>query len=170
MVTAQPATRPSPEEIKHLKPLYAKAPEHIPSEDAMSSNVEADPSRFTQDDYLPTLTSFVVRTIDQAKVIREDVLVQTLSRAHGFSRVGREIRERVQSAIPSSTARTEEDVGTFLWSDRQPVVTHLPLKSLTAEKPVDPALLPLAALVDLACRAIAIDADFSHLRKFRVIL
>jgi hypothetical protein len=103
------------------------------------------------------LTRLIVRTIDQAKVIREDVLIQTLSRAHGFSRVGREIRERLQRAVPSSTPRTEEEIGTFLWSDRQPVVSRLPLTSLTAEKSVDPAMLPLAALVDLACRAIAID-------------
>ncbi|MFT9359651.1 DUF4011 domain-containing protein [Acetobacter okinawensis] len=157
VVTAQPATEPSPEEIEHLEPLYAKAPEHTPSDDATSSDIEADPSRFTQDDYLPTLTQLTIRTIDQAKIIREDILIQTLSRAHGFSRVGREIRERIQSAIPSSMARTEEDVGTFLWSDRQAVVSRLPLSSLMVEKPMDPAMFPLAVLVDLACRAIAID-------------
>jgi hypothetical protein len=89
--------------------------------------------------------------------MREDILIQTLSRAHGFSRVGREIRERIQNAIPSSMARTEEDVGTFLWSDRQAVVSRLPLSSLMVEKPMDPAMFPLAVLVDLACRAIAID-------------
>ncbi|AQS86893.1 hypothetical protein AA101099_0753 [Neoasaia chiangmaiensis NBRC 101099] len=156
-VTAQPDPEHSPEEIRHLEPLYAKAPEHIPSDDATSSDVEADPSSFTQDDYLPTLARLVIHTIDQAKVIREDMLIQTMSRAHGFSRVGREIRERVQRAIPSSMGRTEEDVGTFLWSDRQPVVPRLSLTSLTAEKSSDPALVPLPALVDLACRAIAID-------------
>lgn len=40
---------------------------------------------------------------------------------------------------------------------QQPVVPRLPLTSLPVEKPLDPATLPLQALVDLACRAIAID-------------
>ncbi|NHN92356.1 DUF3320 domain-containing protein [Acetobacter sicerae] len=104
---------------------------------------------------LPTLTRLIVRAVDQAGVIREDVLIQTISRQHGFARAGREIRERIQEAIPSSLGRTDDSIGIFLWSERLPVVPRLPLASLTSEKSVDPATLPLAVLVDLACHVIA---------------
>ncbi|WP_338332686.1 DUF4011 domain-containing protein [Acetobacter sp. LMG 32666] len=153
----EPTFEPMQDQENISESRYAKAPEDISAHGEDDLNIEIAPSRFAQDDYLPTLTKLIVRAIDQATVIREDILIQTLSRAHGFNRAVREVRERLQRAIPAATARTEEAIGTFLWSDQQPVVPRLPLTSLPVEKPLDPATLPLQALVDLACRAIAID-------------
>lgn len=137
------------------EPLYAKAPTE--SVTFTPSKPVIDPSRFHQEDYLPTLTQLIHQIVDEAGVIREDVLIQTLSRDHGFARVGREIRERIQRAVPSSLGRTEESVGVFLWSERLPVAPRMPLSSFSSEKSIDPTKVPLPALVDLACRAIAID-------------
>lgn len=155
--TTSPEQQPvsSSEIIKTAEPLYAKAPEEVTSPVENAADFTPDPSRFAQESYLPTLTRLIVRAVDQAGVIREDVLIQTISRQHGFARAGREIRERIQEAIPSSLGRTDDGIGMFLWSERLPVVPRLPLASLTSEKSVDPATLPLAALVDLACHAIA---------------
>lgn len=159
---AEPNLQVAPSEVLAIsappaEPLYAKAP----TEDVLPTAAKPviDSSRFYQEDYLLTLAQLICQIVDEAGVIREDVLIQTLSRDHGFARVGREIRERIQSAVPSTLGRTEESVGVFLWSERLPVTSRLPLASCTSEKNIDPAKVPLPALVDLACRAIAIDCS-----------
>ncbi|MFT8716798.1 DUF4011 domain-containing protein [Gluconobacter potus] len=151
------ASELSPAPVRTAEPLYARAPDAVTAPTDHDPALTADPSRFTQEDYLPTLTQLIARAVDRAGVLREDLLIQTISREHGFARAGREIRERIQRAIPTALGRTEENVGTFLWSMRLPVAARLPLTALTSERTIDPALVPLPALVDLACRAIAID-------------
>ncbi|MBB2202325.1 DUF3320 domain-containing protein [Gluconacetobacter tumulisoli] len=142
--------RPVPRAEPEPGPPYARVPGQVADE-------TPDQSRFADDNYLPTLTRLIVRALNGAGVMREDLLIQSVSRDHGFGRAGREIRERIQRAIPATVTRTEEEVGVFLWSGDHAPDAGASFRSLTAGKAVDPATVPLAALVDLATGAIAID-------------
>ncbi|MBS0986240.1 DUF3320 domain-containing protein [Acetobacter thailandicus] len=139
------------------EPLYAS--ETATTVSLPSDSVIADGASFFQAEYDPVLKHLVIQAVDKAGVIREDILIQHISREHGFARAGREIRERIQRVIPALFERTEDEAGVFIWSPRLPVSSRLPFKNLTMEKPVDPAKVPLAALVDLASLAIATDCS-----------
>lgn len=142
-------------EITEPRLLYASAPDEFIAATPVAGPVVADPTRFTNEDYSPTLGALIVQTIEAERVLREDLLVRTVSRAHGFGRAGREIQERIQRAVPASVRRTEEDVGIFLWSSAVPTDARIPFNTFLRGESFDPTTIPMEALIDLASRATA---------------
>ncbi|EGG77512.1 DNA helicase [Gluconacetobacter sp. SXCC-1] len=83
--------------------------------------------------------------------IREDILVQTISRQHGFGRAGREIRERIIASIPPHLERSDEDIGTFIWPEKMsPSDDDIAFPFPEAGESVEPATLPMEMLISLA--------------------
>ncbi|WP_395494538.1 DUF3320 domain-containing protein [Acetobacter sp. KSO5] len=142
--------------------LYARAPEHVSSQTAPVLPViepevpeplpdaVPDQALFFKETYTPMLIRLIQQEADRHGPVREDLLVQSISRQHGFARAGREIRERVQGLIPASLPRTQEDVGTFIWPENLSPDAPLPFKAPAPQETLDPATVPLAMLVSLA--------------------
>ncbi len=132
------------------EPAYAKAP----LEEFVAADAQAAPAavqaRFFDVSYLPTLTEIVLRTLREAGPIREDILVQTVSRLHGFGRTGKDIRERIVQTVSPSVVRTTEDVGTFLWPEGTSPEGDVPFRRPAPGEAVDPGAIPLPALIRLA--------------------
>jgi very-short-patch-repair endonuclease len=74
-----------------------------------------DPARFYEDDYRPVLAKLAISELANSGPLRLDRLVQRIARAHGFQRAGREIQERVATAVPRGCGRTTDPAGTFIW-------------------------------------------------------
>jgi hypothetical protein len=79
-----------------------------------AEEVRADPARFYDDDYRPTLAVMVAAELANAGPLRQDKLVQRIARAHGFQRAGREIQDRVAASIPEVCKRTNDTAGAFV--------------------------------------------------------
>jgi very-short-patch-repair endonuclease len=141
--------------IREPQFLYAKAPDEVVASRPIDGPVLADAARFMNEDYLPTLGALIAQTIDTERVLREDLLIRAVSRAHGFGRATREIQERIQRAIPASVHRSVEDIGAFLWSATLPSYTSVSFDTFSGSGSVDPATIPMAALIDLASCATA---------------
>ena len=109
-----------------------------------------DQALFFKETYTPTLIRLIQQEVNKQGPVREDLLVQSLSRQHGFARAGREIRERVQALIPATLPRTEEEVGTFIWPENLLPDAPLAFKAPAPQETLDPATVPLAMLVSLA--------------------
>jgi hypothetical protein len=78
------------------------------------SAIKADPDRFFEFTYRPTLQAMVDAIMDAEAPVRDDVLAQRVARAHGWLRTGARIREQVALHL-RTLERTEETSGTFLW-------------------------------------------------------
>ena len=109
-----------------------------------------DQAQFFKETYSPTLIRLIQQDVNRHGPVREDILVQTLSRQHGFARAGREIRERILGLIPASLPRTQEDVGAFIWPEELSPEAPLAFKAPAPQETLDPATVPLAMLVSLA--------------------
>nr|WP_231867410.1 DUF3320 domain-containing protein [Acetobacter malorum] len=142
--------------------FYARAPEYVlPQVDAalpitelevseLQPDAVPDQALFFKETYTPTLIRLIQQEVNKHGPVREDLLVQSLSRQHGFARAGREIRERVQGLIPAMLPRTEEEVGTFIWPENCSPDAPLAFKAPAPQEALDPATVPLAMLVSLA--------------------
>ncbi|MBS1001350.1 DUF3320 domain-containing protein [Acetobacter persici] len=113
-------------------------------------DIVPDQALFFKETYTPVLLQFIRQAVNRLGPVREDVLVQTLSRQHGFARAGRDIRDRLQGLIPSSFARTQEEVGTFIWPETLSPEEPLAFKAPATGETLDPATVPLTMLVSLA--------------------
>ena len=78
------------------------------------------PDRFYETGYDSTLADLIAHAVEQEAPILEDLLIQRISRAHGFQKAGRLIRERVME-LARRRHHLEEDPlgGTFVWSDSE---------------------------------------------------
>ena len=112
------------------------------------SEIPADPKRFHDADYQPTLRRMVVAVMDVEAPVREDVLAQRIARAHGWLRTGGKIRERIQLHL-KAFERTTEDVGDFLWKPGTRADTHPYRPPLDAESRRSVTEIPLAELAGL---------------------
>jgi hypothetical protein len=90
------------------------------------SAIRADPDRFFEFSYRPTLQAMVDAVMDVEAPVRDDVLAQRMARAHGWLRTGARIREQIASHL-RTLDRTEESTGTFLWKPGT-VVTRVPFR------------------------------------------
>ncbi|MFT9331047.1 MAG: DUF3320 domain-containing protein, partial [Acetobacter persici] len=141
---------------------YARAPEYLMSQSngrlsfteqpscEGQMDIVPDQTLFFKETYTPVLLQFIRQAVNRLGPVREDVLVQTLSRQHGFARAGRDIRDRLQGLIPSSFARTQEEVGTFIWPETLSPEEPLAFKAPATSETLDPATVPLTMLVSLA--------------------
>jgi hypothetical protein len=83
--------------------------------DGQIEEANADPARFYEDDYRPTLSAMVESELANAGPLRQDRLVQRIARLHGFQRAGHEIQERVVASVPRACKQTHDSAGTFVW-------------------------------------------------------
>ncbi|MEX2480465.1 MAG: DUF3320 domain-containing protein, partial [Gammaproteobacteria bacterium] len=74
-----------------------------------------EPSRFYDPGYRPQLRAIATLIVSVEAPIYEDVLIQRLARAHGFSRVGGNIRETIAAAIARIVHVTEDDGRRLVW-------------------------------------------------------
>ncbi|TLU71900.1 DUF3320 domain-containing protein [Lichenicoccus roseus] len=84
-------------------------------------------ARFFDFDYLPTLRSIIFATLRQRGPLRKDVLVQVMSRQHGFGRARKDNRETMITAVVPDLDRTTEEVGVFVWPRGSPPSNLLPI-------------------------------------------
>lgn len=78
------------------------------------STFKADPDRFFEFAYRPTIQDMVDAIMNTEAPVRDDVLAQRVARAHGWLRTGARIREQIALHL-RALDRTEETSGTFLW-------------------------------------------------------
>ncbi|MEN5084436.1 DUF3320 domain-containing protein [Bosea sp. TWI1241] len=78
------------------------------------SRAPADPATFFDPTYDGTLQAMVEAVVAAEAPLREDILLQRISRAHGWLRTGPRIRERITLYL-RHLPRSEESSGTFLW-------------------------------------------------------
>jgi very-short-patch-repair endonuclease len=90
------------------------------------SAIKADPDRFFEFTYRPTLQAMVDAVMDAEAPVRDDVLAQRVARVHGWLRTGARIREQITLHL-RTLARTEESTGTFLWKPGT-VATRVPFR------------------------------------------
>ncbi|MFC7557115.1 DUF3320 domain-containing protein [Pseudoroseomonas wenyumeiae] len=114
------------------------------------SEVKADGELFYEEDYLPQLAELVAHEIASHGPIRDDRLAQRIARAHGFQKTGRRILERVLAVVPADCARTEEEVGTFIWPRHAQPALWDHFRGAAADQALDPADLPIEELRVLA--------------------
>lgn len=74
-----------------------------------------DPDAFFDSSYDHTLMNMVAHVVEVEAPIREDLLAKRIARAHGWTRTGVRIRDRVLRVAKKSFAVTKEDVGLFVW-------------------------------------------------------
>ncbi len=73
-----------------------------------------DPDRFHELDYVPTLKALIAQIVADQSPIREDLLIRTIAKHHGWSRAGRRIRERINACLDGVDILTEGD-NRFVW-------------------------------------------------------
>lgn len=88
--------------------------------------VEADPASvvegvrpeaFFETAYESVLARMIAHVVEIEGPVRDSVLARRIARAHGWQRTGSRIQERVDALAAKSHRATQEDVGTFYWSD-----------------------------------------------------
>ncbi|WP_349636745.1 DUF3320 domain-containing protein [Tardiphaga sp. P9-11] len=78
------------------------------------TGIKADPERFFEFSYRPSLQSMIDAVMEAEAPVREDILAQRIARAHGWLRTGARIREQIARHL-KGYERTEETSGSFLW-------------------------------------------------------
>ncbi len=82
-----------------------------PTEAVESIDAEA----FFKEEYDETLNTMIAHVINLEGPIREDLLAKRIARAHGWSRTGKRIRDRVYLLADEQYPSTSEEVGQFFW-------------------------------------------------------
>lgn len=122
------------------------------------SQIPADPERFHDADYQPTLQRMVQVILEAEAPVRDDLLAQRVARAHGWLRTGSRIRERLE---PHTLAyeRTSESVGDFVWLNGTvaPVIPHRAVTDEAFRRSVTE--IPLPELAGLVLSTPSLDSD-----------
>ncbi|MDR5750202.1 MULTISPECIES: DUF3320 domain-containing protein [unclassified Caballeronia] len=118
---------------------YARAVAPMESQPSTAIFIEADfsltehvaePERFFDNDYNAQLVSMLAHVVTIEAPIRDEVLARRIARAHGWSRTGARILDRVVELAKKHFDCDQEDVGLFFrekgsagkeWSFRRPV-------------------------------------------------
>jgi len=96
------------------------------------SDFAADPTRFYDLDYSPNLRAMIDAILAQEAPLRVNVLVQRISRAHGWLRTGARIRERIDLHLRDAEF-TDESSGRFIWR-KTTVAAMMPLRQPADEE------------------------------------
>ena len=101
--------------------------------DTADSGFSPDPELFYDPLHRRRIRAMVSHVIDIEGPIYEDVLVQRIARAHGFSRAAGRIREVVLDAIDKRHPKTLDDGRTLLWPHRADVSTAVAFRAAPAD-------------------------------------
>lgn len=77
--------------------------------------IDANPDAFFDSAYDRTLAAIMAEVIATEAPIRVDLLARRVARAHGWSRTGGRIRDRVTRLVTRAYPITREPVGVFVW-------------------------------------------------------
>ncbi len=99
--------------------ITGDSPQH--RDEAVSLLPDQSPfqSQFFEPSYDKTLRAMAEQIIATESPIRDDVLAKKIARAHGFGRMGANIRSRILSLLDHYPA-TQESTGRFLWNEAGP--------------------------------------------------
>ena len=114
------------------------------------SETSPAPEKFYDPAYRDTLAVLVLKLLREEGPLRENRLVQAIARLHGFSRAGREIRDRVMAVVPATSTLTNEGIGRFVWPPGVNPYSWDTFREPAAGEAVDPAEIPLPELIVLA--------------------
>lgn len=87
--------------------------------DPLTAVEGVDPDAFFDSRYDSTLETMVTHVIEEEGPILDTTLARRIARAHGWTRTGARIRDRVTSVANRSHRQNTEDVGQFFWPARQ---------------------------------------------------
>ena len=105
-------------------PRYAPQPmkQVYQATDFGEAGLIAEPSRFYEASYRPTLRKMVAHVISVEGPIYDELLVRRIARHHGFQRAGRQIKELVLELVERRFPRSSEGERKVFWpegSDRK---------------------------------------------------
>ena len=103
-----------------------------------------DPERFFEQSYSGRLRSMIEAIIAEAGPVHFDAVAREVARRHGWARVGRRIRERIEGCA-HGLHRTMEAGGLFLWP--APPVPILPLREVPDRDPSEICVAEIAGLL-----------------------
>ncbi len=86
--------------------------------DPLSAVEGVDPDAFFDKGYDSTLEAMVAHVIEEEGPVLDSILARRIARAHGWSRTGARIRDRVSGVALLGHRKTEEVVGQFYWPKR----------------------------------------------------
>ena len=147
---ASPAPEPEIEPIEASGMTLALETGSLPL-----AETAAAPDMFYEPFYRERLGALVAGLLREQGPLREDRLVQAVARLHGFSRAGREIRDRVMAALPDTSAVTTEDIGRFIWPPGIDPAAWDMFRAPSSGRIADPAEMPLRELIVLARRCMS---------------
>jgi very-short-patch-repair endonuclease len=96
-------------------PVAEAAPAVFGEADPAAVAAVVDPAAFFDAAYEPTLQAMIAHVVTIEGPVREDVLARRIARAHGWTRTGARIRDRVLSLARDRFPATSDDAGLFLW-------------------------------------------------------
>jgi hypothetical protein len=117
--------------------------------DFTAADLQPNAARFYEDNYRLALRRMVALVAETEGPIYEDILVDRISRAHGFQRSGNNIYEIVKGAIDRVFTRSKEDNRIVIWPNA--IRTEMPFpyrQSLPGVR--SHADIPIAELASLA--------------------
>jgi very-short-patch-repair endonuclease len=83
--------------------------------DPLDAVATPDPDSFFDVTYNQTLAGMITHVVEIEGPVREDLLAKCIARAHGWTRTGARIRDRVLNVAKKAFVVTEEDAGLFVW-------------------------------------------------------
>ena len=119
-VGTEPEEAGSRAESTGRQPLVAHNAADTPKAKVVYQRTQLDDESPNQDCFFDSsydehLRAVALRVLAQESPIREDVLARQVARAHGFNRMGSNIRSRILELLEGVFA-TEESTGRFLWT------------------------------------------------------
>ena len=116
-VGTEPEEAGSRAESTGRQPLVAHNAADTPKAKVVYQRTQLDDESPNQDCFFDSsydehLRAVALRVLAQESPIREDVLARQVARAHGFNRMGSNIRSRILEGVFA----TEESTGRFLWT------------------------------------------------------
>ncbi|MCP1604216.1 DUF3320 domain-containing protein [Pseudomonas citronellolis] len=88
--------------------------------DPLSAVEGVDPDAFFDTRYDAVLDMMIKHVIEEEGPILDTTLARRIARAHGWTRTGARIRDRVANVADREHSKVEEDVGQFYWPRRLP--------------------------------------------------
>jgi hypothetical protein len=120
-----------------------------------------DPAAFSELHYDSTLRAMIRRVIETEGPVRDDVLARRIARAHGWTRTGSKIQERVSALARLEGVVVAEGDTAFVWPKGADPARVAAFRRPTGEqaRPVDEIALPELVALAREIRATGRDGE-----------
>ena len=121
----------------------------------------ANADQFFEAGYDATLRDMIAHVVEVEGPVRSDVLAKRIARAHGWSRTGARIQDRVFALAKRDFATSTEDVGVFFWPTGSDTVNWQVFRRAAGDevRPVDEIALPELTALARDLRARGLDGE-----------